>query len=1175
MQKITFKQLVLTGFIATTACVFILGISSYLSITDLQETDKKVSHTEKVLSQSKDVYQQLLDAESSERGYVLTGKKDFLSRYKYAVSLVVPRVEHLKQLVAENPVQLKNADSLSFYVTQKVAEMQAIIDAHDKSGVEASSSLLKTSRAKAEMDMVRVYVSKIGEIEGQSLVRAKAQNERSVLRTFFIILGGTLVILCLVILLSSLIRRTFRAQKKIEEEMIETHDQLALVSKESERQNWLLEGAVMMDAAMRGAQTLDERCECIINEMSKYVKADLGAIYITDSRGQALHLRAAYGFPKSLGKKTVKIDEGWTGLSISQKKNMIFSDVPDDYTKVTSGLGDSVPKSIFIQPIFFQDTVKGVIELAFAGEVHEDTGPFFEKVVHSIGVSINAAEARVQMQELVEKTQQQAEELETQHEELRATNEELIRKTQLLQVSEEELMVQQEELKQTNAEIEEKAQLLEEKNKAIELAKEAIALKAEELELSSKYKSDFLANMSHELRTPLNSILILAKILKENKLQNLSEEQIKYAGVIHNAGSDLLSLINDILDLSKIESGKVDLTIEEVALSEIRVDIEMLFKEVANSKKIKFGYNIEAGIPAAINSDRMRVEQILKNLLSNAFKFTPENGTVSLDVSLAEPGHHYYTDQLKNDDISVLAFKVKDSGIGIPEEKQRVIFEAFQQADGSTSRKYGGTGLGLSISRQLANLLGGEIQVESVVNQGSAFTLYLPIAQFVKSEVDANAPANAELTPAPVAVAAFKADTHIDVPAEALKLPDPNKEYTLLIVEDDTYFADILKDYAEDRGFKTLIAYQGDTGFEMAKKYKPDAIVLDIMLPVLDGWAILKKLKEDEETCDIPVHLMSAKDEKISKAKEEGALGFLRKPVEKEELQGAFDLLIKETGSVKISRVLLVEDQQIQSDNLTLQLKAKNIKVEQSFDGAQTMSILSTDTAFDCIILDLKLPDISGLDLLEKIKADERLVKIPVVINTAMELDKTSMSRVLKHTDVMVLKNNKSNDRILDEVNLFMNKIRTDEPVPTKPLPYQVQGKTSTDITTIEKALKNRSVLVVDDDMRNIFALTSALQEYDLNIQIANNGIEALKKLDEFPDTDIVLMDIMMPEMDGYDAMQAIRKQSRFTKLPIIALTAKAMKADREKCIEAGANDYVSKPVDMDKLLSMMRVWLS
>lgn len=1165
MHKITFKQLVLSGFLATVVCVLILGISSYISIKNLQDNEEQESRTEWILLLSHKVQQQLLDAESNERAYVTTGKRVYFDKYTGLINLINPTINDLRQLVSENRDQIKNVDSLSLYASQKIEEMHSNIEAYNRADIDASSDLLKTRKTSFYMDQVFQYIKKINEAEESLLTQRQKSSEKIVKRTIGIILGGITIILCLILYLSSLIKKTFSSQKKTEEKMSETNTKLEIVLKENARQNWLLEGAVMMDAAMRGAQTLEERCECIIREMAKYVKADFGAMYTVDSGRNMLSLISCYGFPKTNGKKYIGGDEGWTGLAIAEKKSLIFRDIPENYTRVNSALGEAVPGAIFIQPVFFQETLKGVIELAFLNDVPQDTGPFFDKVIHSVGVSINAAEARIQMQDLVHKTQQQAEELETQHEELRATNEELIRKTQMLQASEEELMVQQEELKQTNAEIEEKAQLLEEKNKAIELAREAIALKAEELELSSRYKSDFLANMSHELRTPLNSILILAKILKENKPLNLSEEQIKYAGVIHNAGSDLLSLINDILDLSKIESGKVDLSIEEVKVDEIKVDLELLFKEVANTKKIKFGFNVAPEIPDNIKSDRMRVEQILKNLLSNAFKFTQEKGQVSVDVELEKRGHHYYSDNLKDNDTTVVAFRVKDSGIGIPDDKQKVIFEAFQQADGSTSRKYGGTGLGLSISRQLANLLGGEIQVESVVNQGSTFTLYLPIVNYVKKDSIAD-------TKAPVAV-----PTPVLTPktesSESLKLPDANREYTLLIIEDDTYFADILKDYAEDRGFKTLIAYQGDTGYQMAKEHSPDAIVLDIMLPVIDGWSVLKKLKDDDTTRDIPVHLMSAKDEKASKAKEQGALGFLRKPVEKDELQTAFDLLIKETGNVKLSRVLLVEDQQIQSDNLALQLKSKNIKVEQSFDGAQTMNILRNDTSFDCIILDLKLPDISGLDLLEKIKADIRLSTIPVVINTAMEMDGVSMTRVLKHTDVLVLKNNKSNDRILDEVNLFMNKIRTDDPVPTKTLPYQ--ARISNDTTTLEKALRNRSVLVVDDDMRNIFALTSALQEYKLNIQIANNGLEALEKLDEFPDTDIVLMDIMMPEMDGYETMQAIRKQSRFGKLPIIALTAKAMKADREKCIEAGANDYVSKPVDMDKLLSMMRVWLS
>ncbi|MEJ6978843.1 response regulator [Pedobacter sp. P351] len=1168
MPGIKFKQFVLYGFLTTIVCVLILGVSFYISINSLQQNENKIAHMEEVLFLSNQIQQKLLNAESSSRGYVLTERQDFLDAYTHSVKLINPGLNRLRQLVLDNPEQLKNIDSLDLYTSLKLSGMSDIIRSHNIEGIKVSSGMLKISKSKFYMDKVLQHLHKINETEGKLSVNKKTNNDKIINRAIGIVAGGSAIILCLILFLSTLIRRIFSSQKKIEAEMFETNTKLEFVSRENSRQNWLLQGAVMMDSAMRGAQTINERCECIIREMSKYVQADLGVMYTVDSHLQELHLRGVYGFSKTKGKHKIKLDEGLIGVAVNEKSGLIFNNIPDNYTKVSSGLGETLPQALFIQPIFFQDTLKGVIELAFLNGVPEHTAPFLDKVVHSIGVSINAAEARVQMQELVEKTQQQAEELETQHEELLATNEELIRKTQLLQASEEELIVQQEELKQTNAEIEEKAQLLEEKNKAIELAREAISLKAEELELSSRYKSDFLANMSHELRTPLNSILILAKILKENKPLNLSEEQIKYAGVIHNAGSDLLTLINDILDLSKIESGKVDLSIEEVGIKEVGVDLELLFKEVANKKNIDFTFNIAPEVPATIKSDRLRLEQILKNLLSNAFKFTPETGRVSLEIRIENTGHNYYSDNLSGDDITVMAFCVKDSGIGIPDNKQKAIFEAFQQADGSTSRKYGGTGLGLSISRQLSHLLGGEIQVESIVNQGSIFTLYLPLVNHVQTDFSASG----KISPLTDMSVSFPEQETQD--AEILKLANPDKEYTLLIIEDDIYFADILKNYAEDRGFKTLIAYQGDTGFEMAKKHMPDAIVLDIMLPVIDGWAVLKELKDDDHTRAIPVHLMSAEDEKNSRAKEEGALGFLRKPVEKNKLQSAFDLLIKETGNVKLTRVLLVEDQKIQSDNLTLQLKSKNIKVEQSFSGEQTIAILSKDSLFDCIILDLKLPDISGLDLLEKIKADPRLSNIPVVINTAMEMDKENLTRVLKHTDVMVLKNNKSNDRVLDEVNLFMNKIQCYDPAPAKSWAYQNRIKAS-NTTTLEKTLKNRSVLLVDDDMRNIFALTSALHGYDLNIQIANNGIEALKKLDEFPDTDIVLMDIMMPEMDGYEAMLAIRKQSRFVKLPIIALTAKAMKSDREKCIEAGANDYVSKPVDMDKLLSIMRVWLS
>ena len=682
-----------------------------------------------------------------------------------------------------------------------------------------------------------------------------------------------------------------------------------------------------------------------------------------------------------------------------------------------------------------------------------------------------------------------------------------------------------------------------------------MSLKAEELEISSKYKSEFLANMSHELRTPLNSILILARILKENRPENLNEDQIKYAGVIHNAGSDLLTLINDILDLSKIESGKIDLTIEPVKPESIKQDMESLFSELARSKKISFKAVVEQDLPEAILTDQSRVEQIVKNLLSNAFKFTPEHGEISLDIKNAPRDTGFYSEQLRNSNKNIIAIVVKDSGIGIPEDKQKLIFEAFQQADGSTSRKYGGTGLGLSISKELAYILGGEIQVQSEPGLGSTFTLFIPKENSVNNPQQVINQISEEVKTMPI-------------PEPALLPLKNGTAQTLLIVEDDVVFADVLNDYAIEKGFKPLLAHSGDVGLEMAISHLPDAIVLDIMLPVMDGWTILKKLKADPRTKHIPVHMMSAGNEKESKAKKEGAIGFLKKPIEKDRLDEAFELLSSAYIKYNFNTVLVIEDQELHSKILTQQLTEKGVDVKQAFTGKEALAFLEEYT-FDCIILDLKLPDISGFDLLDMIKAKPALVHVPVIINTAMELSDEKMAHIMKYTEAMVLKSNKSNDRLIDEVSLFMNKLKQDDK-----LTVQTQNK-SKGAATIEKALKDKTVLITDDDMRNIFALSSALQLYDMNIVIANNGREALERLAETEQIDLVLMDIMMPEMDGYEAMKAIRTEKRFAKLPIIALTAKAMKNDREKCIEAGANDYISKPVDMDKLLSMLRVWLS
>jgi CheY-like chemotaxis protein/signal transduction histidine kinase len=713
----------------------------------------------------------------------------------------------------------------------------------------------------------------------------------------------------------------------------------------------------------------------------------------------------------------------------------------------------------------------------------------------------------------------------------------------MLQASEEELIVQQEELRSTNAELEEKASLLEEKNQAIEEARKSIDLKVNELEATGKYKSEFLANMSHELRTPLNSILVLARILQENKPLTLTGDQIKYANVIFNAGNDLLTLINDILDLAKIEAGKVDVKNETVKVADILQGVEMLFAELAKNKKISYTVSQSPQLSKTLFTDQGKVEQVLKNLLSNAFKFTPENGSVSVKVV---PG----------EDDKTVSFRIKDSGIGIAREKQKIIFEAFQQADGSTSRRYGGTGLGLSISRELVALLAGKITVVSEPGEGSEFTLTIPVKAAIAAPAEDELPTVEAFTP----LATFLKPVAVRV--------NSNREPLVVIVEDDKNFAVILKDYADQHGYHSIFIDQGSDAFRIIKEEQPDAIILDIMLPGKDGWQVLKELKQDDATAHIPVHLMSAADVPANRVDREGAISFIKKPVDPNAIDKLFNDIMSQSGG-KFKKVLLVEDNKTQNNALKELMEGQHIAVDQAFDGASAYKMLD-ENEYQCVILDLNLPDISGLDFLDKIKAEDRFKPLPVIINTAMELDKNAVNRLMQYANAMVVKTNKSSNRLIDEVNLFLNKIRSGQ---TAPGAFAKPGQLKMSATR-EAMLKGKKVLVVDDDARNIFALTSALQGYDLVVETASDGQEALDKLEELPGIDLVLMDIMMPRMDGYEAMRRIRQQNKWARLPVIALTAKAMKDDKEKCIAAGANDYITKPVDMDRLIALMQLWL-
>lgn len=1148
MLKFSFRQQVLAGFVVSIILVLCVGILSYNSINKFEDDNKWVDHTQKVIRTSTNLLQLMIDAETGMRGYGATNNKLFLDPYNEALPNISYDLDNLKTLIGDNSTQISRVDSIRKLVNAQLLILKTNVDARQSQGLEYMVANKMFLNGKENMDQIRTLTSHLIASENKLLKVRKESSESASNMAVFIIVCGTLIFLIIILVLFFYIQKTFDQQKKIEEEIRVANIELGKVLAENEAKNWLLTGTGQLNEKMQGQQSEKEISANILAEVCAYTKATAGTFYLHNEVHNRLELYASYAFhnPEFL-KKTVQLSEGWLGqVARDQKAAIVKGKLNDKFDLESSVLKETLTESIIV-PFFFDKKLKGVMEVAYVNKLSNNSNDYILAVANDIGIAVNTAQARTIMHDLFEETQQQAEELEAQQEEMRVTNEELMNKTEMLQASEEELRVQQEELRTINAELEEKASLLEEKNQAIEEARAAINLKVGELETTGKYKSEFLANMSHELRTPLNSILVLARILKDNKPANLSEDQIKYASVIFNAGNDLLTLINDILDLSKIESGKLDMQNEKIKVSEILGDMEMLFAEVASNKKIIYTTNTAKSLPKAIFTDKVRVEQVIKNLLSNAFKFTPEGGSISISALAGEKEN-------------TISFAIKDSGIGIPAAKQRIIFEAFQQADGSTSRKYGGTGLGLSISRELSILLGGSISLSSEPGVGSEFVLTIPLeAKQVAAHEDDILPTTEN----------FKADASSDLKPASEVIRKDKRDPLVVIVEDDKNFANILQDYARDHGYKSVMVYEGTDAIATIKEHKPHAVILDIMLPGKDGWQILKELKKDEEIMHIPVHLMSAGDAAANRVRREGAISFLKKPINTETLDKLFADIMLQSGT-RFKQILLVEDHKAQSQALKEMMQGQGITVDQAFDGESAFRMLH-ENEYQCVILDLNLPDISGLDLLDKIKEVEHFASLPVIVNTAMELDKTSVNRLMQYANAMVVKTNKSADRLIDEVNLFLNKIsesasnQFDQSASFNKTKLPAKGK---------EAIKGKKVLIVDDDMRNIFALSSALQSYDLIVEIANDGEEAITKLEEVPNIDIVLMDIMMPKMDGYEATRYIRKQSKWAKLPVIALTAKAMKDDREKCIAAGANDYITKPVDMDRLISLMQLWL-
>jgi HAMP domain-containing protein/CheY-like chemotaxis protein/signal transduction histidine kinase len=913
-------------------------------------------------------------------------------------------------------------------------------------------------------------------------------------------------------------------------------DNLRLTTDRNTEQDWLKTNLAKFTSMLQGQRDLNSVGRLLLSELAPLIEAHQGVIYqmVSDDGEQSLRLLSAYADDGENAHPTrLRVNQGLVGQCAADRRRVLITDVPDHVAPIRSALYSARPRNIIVFPVLFEGQVKAVIELAATGAFTTLQTTFLEQLTASIGIVLNSIEATMQTEGLLMQSQQLAAELQAQQRELQQTNEQL------------ELKAQQ--VAERNVEVERK-------NQELEQARRALEEKAAELALTSKYKSEFLANMSHELRTPLNSILILGQQLSDNPEGNLTPKQVEFARTIHGAGTDLLNLISDILDLSKIESGTVSVDAEEIYFQNLLDRVAMPFRHEAENRNLSFDVSIDPGVGRSIITDSKRLQQVLKNLLSNAFKFT-ESGGVRFDLHSAAEGWNPGHPVLSQAPL-VVAFTVSDTGIGIPVEKQRIIFEAFQQADASTSRRYGGTGLGLAISRELASLLGGEIHIRSIPGEGSTFTLYLPIA-YVGATVAARVAPHSYVAPQMPP----RAPTAERVPDDRGAI-EPH-DLTLLIVEDDPHYGRIVADLARGQGLKILVAATGAEALELAKAFRPTAISLDVFLPDMLGWTVLSRLKQDPDLRHIPVQILTL-DEDRQHGLARGAYDFISKPIGADELGGAIQRVM-DFSKPRRRRLLIVEDNPSEQLAIRELIQHDDVEIASAASGREALQSLR-DEDWDCVVLDLKLPDMSGFDVLERLREAEAVRDVPVVVFTGKELSPEEDARLHTMARSIVVKGVESPERLLDETALFLHRVVGDLPPEKQRMLERLHGS--------DEDLIGRTVLLVDDDARNIFALSSLLERRGMNVLTATTGREAIELVERESSIALVLMDIMMPEMDGYQTTQFIRQNPARRRLPIIALTAKAMKGDREKCLEAGASDYLAKPVNIEQLLSALRMWL-
>lgn len=1172
--------------------------ASYISIKEQINNRTKVDHSRRVIASANKILNDLQNAETGQRGFLLSGKETFLEPYLNSIQTLPKSLKRTQDLVSDNLGQSQVADSLTYLVNSRLGILTNLIEIK-RQGQQIT--LANLEEGKHYMDSCRAIIARFIGVEEVFLdKRSNELNKSSLYTSIFVVIAAIVSLLITVVfylriredfikregLQKSLrdkdeeISRRLKATQRIANQIaggdysVQVNDdeqddlgslggslnQMANALKKSfddlNHNEWRQTGLAQLNEILVGNKTEEILVADALHQLISYGNVTNGAFYLLEQ--ERIVLKGAYGLENRMI-KSVKIGEGMIGQVFKEGKVKRFENLQDKDYVVSFANGQVQINHVLLLPVFVDYNCIGVIELGAIEAFENVKLPFFIDATRNIGIAISAAKSRDQVQQLLEETQTQTEELQAQHAELENLNTELEAQTHKLQSSEEELRVQQEELVQSNQELEERSKALEEKNYLIAERNLEIQHKAEELALSTKYKSEFLANMSHELRTPLNSILLLSRLMSEDTDGNLNEDQIESAKVIQSSGTSLLNLIDEILDLSKIESGKMELDYQDVKLEDVIHDLQNLFLPLVKDKSLSFHIITESNSTAIIETDRLRLDQVLRNLLSNAIKFTQE-GSITLAIS----------DDKEHDD--QLIFEVKDTGIGIAQEKQKIIFEAFQQADGSTRRKFGGTGLGLSISREIARLLGGKISLKSQEGEGSIFTLILPkrkVSETIKptSEelIDIIASDITEMTTIVSESATSNSNIVYNIPEEVADDRDNivQGDKVILIVEDDTAFAKALLKYTRQQQYKGVVVVRGDIAADFAARYLPLAILLDIQLPIKDGWEVMDEIKSNPQTRHIPVHIMSSlrvKKESLLK----GAIDFINKPVAIEQI-GLMFKKIEDALTRYPRKVLIVEENPKHASALSYFLSNFNIAAEIKTNVDDSVQALSSDSV-NCVILDMGVPDKIGYETLEAIKNNEGLENLPIIIFTGKNLSHAEEVKIKQYADSIVIKTAHSYQRILDEVGLFLHLVEentTDQ-----------QKRKANKLGSLSEVLTGKKVLIADDDVRNIFSLSKALEKYQMNVISATNGKEALVQLDNHPDISIVLMDMMMPEMDGYETIRLIRKQSQYTKLPIMAVTAKAMTGDREKCIVAGASDYISKPVDTDQLLSLLRVWL-